>query len=111
SAPPVWLYAAWLIAVSLPPLFAYQVVARPQRRKEVRDTLSMLLPAASITLGGLLGTLSFSLDKILVHDRFGSSALAYYSVLVMFPQEFARIFDSSVSLYHKSIFVSASSGR
>ncbi|QUM79391.1 hypothetical protein HWV01_03255 [Moritella sp. 5] len=64
---------------------------------------TLLLSGASSTVAGAFTTLAFSIDKLMVFQFMGAQYLALYSILIMVPQEIAKLIDSFIPYIYKSL--------
>ena len=105
---PFWLYPAFLVSVALPTVIislqvllqhdGYRIVFRKQSGKV------NLQGAVLASTAGLVFTLVYSFDKLWLRGLGGAEILAAYAVLVMIPQELAKLFDMTVPLFYKKLF-------
>lgn len=101
-----FLFPGYLICLIIPTTFIFFLVARSQRYSFYQNfSFRKFLSQSSLaSLAGLISVFSVSLDKIYLGHYFGSSELAIYSILLMFPQEFSRLTDTFVPLYYDRFF-------
>lgn len=106
--PKNFLFPGYLICLILPTTFMFFLVARSQRVSFCRHfSFKKFLSHSSLSsFTGLISVFSVSLDKIYLGHNFGTSELALYSILLMFPQELARLTDTFVPLYYDRFFYS-----
>lgn len=99
------LFPAYLIGMSVPTLAICWGIARRQaKHPKQRSITPQFKPAAVTTVAGLIYTLGFSLDKLLVRD-ISAAELAKYAILIMIPLELARLLDTTVPLFYKKWFL------
>jgi hypothetical protein len=104
----VWIFPAYLLSLIVPTLLIFFSVALRQRARPTRPLSSIarldVRAAAVATCAGMIYTLAFSLDKLLVRQYQGSSALAMYAILIMGPQELSKLFDATLPLFYRKLF-------
>ncbi len=109
-ADPLLIFPAWLMATVTGGLSSHiaLVLCRRNGRLVWRRQHGSLTPTAalSVTLAGLAYTAAYSLDKLWIRHELGPESLALYSLLIMIPQEIAKIGDTSVHLYYRRLFFS-----
>jgi len=104
----LWIYPAWMVTTILFTLLsALRVLLRRNlsgfhwRRFGGRLSLSK---AVVVTLAGVLYTFTFTLDKMGVRTTMGPEQFALYSILIMVPQELAKLVDSNIALFYRELF-------
>lgn len=104
---PKWLLPMYLVSLIVPTLTTYLSIAKRQYRRIMPLNYKGLhLHTAIFTsLAGLFNTVAFSLDKLMLHYYLGATTLAFYSILVMFPAEIARMIDSVYPIYYRQLFL------
>lgn len=106
----LWIYPVWMVSTILFTLLsALRVLLRRNRSGLHWRLFSGRLPlseAVAVTLAGVVYTLTFSLDKLGVRIMLGPEQLALYSLLIMVPQELAKLVDSNISLFYRDLFFS-----
>ena len=104
---PLWIYPSYLLAIILPTIWTFSLIARKIRHAENFFPIkwhALILPAAVSTIASLTYTYAYSMDKLWIRNLSGAQALAIYSILVMVPQELAKLCDTSFPLYYKRLF-------
>ncbi|MFM2667083.1 hypothetical protein AAFX24_20035 [Vibrio mediterranei] len=76
-----------------------------QRYSKIRSPQMNLSSAIVTSLAAGIMTLSFSLDKMLIHDVWGAESLAFYAILIMFPLELAKLVDAVFPLFYRKVIV------
>jgi O-antigen/teichoic acid export membrane protein len=106
----LWIYPAWMATTILfTMLSALRVLLRRNRTGFRWRQFGGRLPlseAVAVTLAGVVYTFTFSLDKLGVRTTLGPEQLALYSLLIMVPQELAKLVDSNISLFYRDLFFS-----
>lgn len=102
--PSHWLFPAWLLAMGLPGFFVFRTLAARQHKPKRCHPPTQIRQAMITTLAGVIGTLAFSLDKLMIRHGLGAEALAAYAILVMFPTEMARLLDAMIPVFYRQIF-------
>jgi len=98
----------YIVSGVFPQAILYLRVLRLKRIFNRRSTYSkvreLLHLGAKTSFAGAISTIAYSVDKLIIFNFNGSSSLALYSILIMIPQELARVFDSFFPyLYKKKI--------
>jgi hypothetical protein len=106
----LWIYPAWMVTTILFTLLsALRVLLRRNRSgfhwRRFGGRLS-LSEAVVVTLAGVVYTFTFTLDKMGVRTIMGPEQLALYSLLIMVPQELAKLVDSNIALFYRDLFFS-----
>ncbi|MDE3059507.1 MAG: hypothetical protein KGJ06_00665 [Pseudomonadota bacterium] len=101
-----YLLPAYLLAMILPTLIMFFAIALRQHKMPRRLAQLQMPGALAATLAGLVYTLAFSLDKLMVRQQLGAAELALYGILVMTPQELSKLFDATVPLFYRTLFYS-----
>ena len=109
--PAIYLYPSWLIAVIAPTIYAFCKVTFVKRNTSFYTNRVVrgdkhFTEAVSASLASLIYTSIFSFDKIYVRSSLGPEMLAYYSMLVIIPQEISKLLDSTLPIYYRKIFFS-----
>jgi O-antigen/teichoic acid export membrane protein len=106
----LWIYPAWMASTILFTLLsALRVLLKRSRSGFHWRRFGGRLPlseAVAATLAGVVYTFAFSLDKLGVRTTLGPEQLALYSLLIMVPQELAKMVDSNISLFYRDLFFS-----
>jgi len=100
---------SYLLAIIIPSFVVFFIVAKKQNKIFIRKKLKTKLYLKSAfltTVGGGLGTLSFSLDKLLIHQSLGAEKLALYAILTMVPLELANLVDSIFPIFYRKLILS-----
>lgn len=104
----LWLYPAYLLSIIFPTIIVFLLVIFPYRdgsfQLREQNGCADIKPAFVTTVAGMLFTFVYLLDKILLRTIEGSESLAYYAILVMIPQEIAKLLDSTIPLYYRKLF-------
>lgn len=97
----IYIFPLWLLSNSLPSLiFFYKIQKRQSKIKKFNIRFS---DALIISCTGIVGTFVYVLDKIFLQNIYGSEFLAYYSCLLIFPQEFAKLINTFIIYYYRKI--------
>lgn len=108
----LWVYPAWMLAAIIPGFWNYLRLLIPRgRRFRVQRGSANILAAITITSAGFIYTLAYSIDKLWVRHELGAEQLALYALLIMIPQELAKIFDTSLHLFYRHLFFNAQLNR
>lgn len=106
---PLWIYPAWIASTVLATFSSSLRVLIRVFPKNIQwrrfDGYLPMRGAASATLAGLVYTFAFSLDKLGIHSALGPEQLALYSLLIMVPQELAKLLDSNITLFYRDLFL------
>ena len=107
-----WIFPAWMLATIIPTVATFIRVALKREDGWVRQRKGAgklnIAEAAIATTAGLVFTLSFSLDKLWVRSELGAEQLALYAILIMGPQEITKLFDSTIPIFYRKLFISKS---
>jgi hypothetical protein len=106
----LWIYPAWMASVIFSTLSSSLRVLLKLRKNNFQwrrfNGRMPVREAFASTLAGLIYTLAFSLDKLGIYSEFGPEQLAFYTLLIMVPQEMAKLVDSNINLFHRTLFFS-----
>lgn len=103
----LWIFPFYILSLIVPNLISWSSFCHNLSTKSSINTNSIYLKSAIVTtFASGLGTLAFSLDKILIKNNLGSEKLAYYSILVMVPLELAKLVDSLIPIFYRRIMSS-----
>ena len=105
NLPHIYIFPTYMISMTIPTLLTFLSISLKKSSKKIKQG-PCFLGAVSVTYAGLIYTLAFSIDKLLVWYTLGPTQLAEYSILVMAPQELSRFFDSVVLIYYHELFFS-----
>jgi O-antigen/teichoic acid export membrane protein len=107
---PRLLFPAYLIAMIIPPMLTgFDIFLRQQKSVRFAKFGQLhIFSAIQTSFAGLIGTFAFSLDKLMLHHYLGGKVLAWYSILVMFPVEIAKLIDSLYPIFYKKLFLDKS---
>ncbi len=107
-----WVFPAYLAALIIPTfsICLYLALKQDKRGRILRGRLAHGHEALMTSAAGLVGTLAFSLDKLMVRHDLGAEELAYYSILIMIPQEMARLIDAIFPLFYRRLFLTRQAG-
>jgi hypothetical protein len=97
----IYIFPLWLLSNSIPSLiFFYKIQNRQSKINKFNIKFS---DALVISFTGIIGTLIYVLDKIFLQNALGPEFLAYYSCLVIVPQEFAKLINTFIIYFYRKI--------
>ena len=73
------------------------------RRWSLKDCLPVARSAAAYTLFGCFSLALLSFDRLFVSTRYSAEDFAKYSILILFPLEFARLFDGLIPNFFEQL--------
>lgn len=97
----VWVFVSYLISVTVPTLITFFLFIFRVKLPKYNNNYAIITQAIVITFSSFIFTFSYSIDKLFINLKFGAEVLAQYAILVMIPQEIAKLIDATIPLFIK----------
>jgi O-antigen/teichoic acid export membrane protein len=100
----LYIFPLWMICTSIPSLYIYFKIANKIKKNNIFYINFRYGLFASFV--GILYTINFSLDKIVIRYNLGPVYLAKYVCLIFIPLELSKLINSFITANYKSYVIS-----